>query len=72
MPRNTSIVRPLKSSTTIFTLEVVKKVGLLNKYELAGASNAVPIDVVLGDEPIVVTPSPFEAWHGIVVRLYAV
>nr|DAK71508.1 MAG TPA: hypothetical protein [Caudoviricetes sp.] len=34
-----------------------------------GTSNGVPIAAVLGDEPIVVTPSSFEAWHGIVIGL---
>ena len=42
-----------------------KKGGFSNKFEMAGASNVVSIDTVLGDEPIVVTPSSFEAWHGI-------
>ena len=46
-------------------LRAKKKVGLSNKYELAGTSNVVSIDIVLGDEPIVVTPSQFRAWHGI-------
>ena len=46
-------------------LRVKRKVGLSKKYELAGTSNVVSIDTVLGDEPIVVTPSPFRAWHGI-------
>ena len=37
--------------------------------EVVGTSDAVPISTVLGDEPIVVTPSPSGAWHGIVMRI---
>lgn len=36
---------------------------------LVRTSNAVSIDVVLGDEPIVVTPSVFTVWHGIAMRI---
>lgn len=42
-------------------------VGFSNKFEMAGTSTAVSIGDVLGDEPIVVTPSSFEAWHGIAI-----
>ena len=64
-PPNISIVHRRKSSMAVFMLRAKRKVGLSNKYELAGTSNVVSIDTVLGDEPIVVTPSPFRAWHGI-------
>ena len=37
------------------------------KIKLVCTSNAVSIDTVLGDEPIVVTPSSCEAWHGIAI-----
>lgn len=49
----------------VYMLRVTKKGGFSNKSEMAGTSNIVSIDTVLGDEPIVVTPSSFEAWHGI-------
>ncbi len=49
----------------VYMLRVTKKGGFSNKFEMAGTSNVVSIDTVLGDEPIVVTPSSFEAWHGI-------
>ena len=65
--RNILIVHPLKSNTVIHIKRVIKKVGRSNVYELAGTSNAVSIDAVLGDEPIVVTPSSFKAWHGIAI-----
>lgn len=35
---------------------------------LVRTSNAVSIDIVLGDKPIVVTPSSVEARHGIVLQ----
>ena len=44
----------------VYMLRVTKKGGFSNKFEMAGTSNVVSIDTVLGDEPIVVTPSSFE------------
>ena len=38
-------------------------------YWIVRTSNAVSIDIVLGDKPIVVTPSANAAWHGIVMQL---
>lgn len=53
----------------IYIKRVVKKVGFLIKCEMVGTSNVVSIDTVLGDEPIVVTPSQLRAWHGIAMGL---
>lgn len=36
-------------------------------FELVRTSIVVSIDNVLGDKPIVVTPSHIGAWHGIVI-----
>jgi hypothetical protein len=63
--QNILTVHLLKSIMVIYMLRVTKKGGFSNKFEMAGTSNVVSIDTVLGDEPIVVTPSSFEAWHGI-------
>lgn len=46
------------------TLNATNKAGFL---ELVRTSIAVSIGNVLGDKPIVVTPSHFWAWHGVVV-----